>query len=199
MWQGCRKSNMNQTVPKHCCREIGTENISFTTEQSIFVEGLRICRGKMLRHLAKSLCRGPDSRQRVFAEGPDPRQRQAHSNNNYLSRAKPSAKGRPSVTPSDTTSIPCRQSLPRASPLGPRQRLFNRFWNFAFKKFFAECPWTSTRQRQSLPSAKLALGKFSIFFFFFFTPNFLLGPPTLFTTSCSNLVLFLLFLLYLVD
>jgi len=29
LWQGCRKSNMNQTVPKHCCKAIGTENISF--------------------------------------------------------------------------------------------------------------------------------------------------------------------------
>jgi len=34
----------------------------FTTRQSIFTEGLSICRGKMLGHSAKSLCRGPDPR-----------------------------------------------------------------------------------------------------------------------------------------
>ena len=72
-------------------------------------------------------------------------------------------------------SVFYRQSLPRASPLGLRQRLFNRFWKFSFKKFFAECPWPSTRQRQSLPSAKWALGKFSIFFCFF-DPKFFVGP-----------------------
>ena len=69
-----------------------------------------------------------------------------------------------------------------------RRRVF-RFWVFAegldpgpsakmflffLKKFFAECPWPSTQQRQSLPSAKLALGKFSIFFVFL--PKFFVGP-----------------------
>jgi len=63
-----------------------------TTGQSIFAEGLRICRGKMLGHSAKSLCRGPDPRQRT-ALGKDslpragPSARQAHGNNNYLPRA----------------------------------------------------------------------------------------------------------------
>ena len=93
-----------------------------------------------------------------------------------------------------------------------RPRYF-RFWAFA------EGPDPGPRQRcfyffkkNSLPSAPgPALGKDSLcrvpswhsanfqFFFVFLTPNFLLGPPILFTTSCSNLVLFLVFLLYLVD
>jgi len=87
-----------------------------TTGQSIFAEGHTL--GKE-QPSAKTLCRGPD-----------PRQRQAHGNNNFVPRAKPSAKGRPSATPPDTMSIPYRQHLPRASPLGPRQRGFNHFCNF---------------------------------------------------------------------
>ena len=103
--------------------------------------------GKELSLPCACLCRGSGTRQRVFDEGhtlgkerpsaktlcqaPDPRQRQTHGNNNSLPRAKPSAKVRPSTTPPHTTSIPCRQSLPRASPLGPRQRLF--ILNFFFK------------------------------------------------------------------
>ena len=180
---GCRRRAGARASPPLADRASLPRTWGFTegkcsgTRQRVFAEGLTL--GKE-QPSAKTLCRGPD-----------PRQTQAHGNNNYLSV-------RPSATPPDTTLIPCRQSLPRASPLGPRQRLFNRFWKFSFKKAVAECPWTSTRQRQSLSSAKLALGKFSIFFVFF-TPNFLLGPPTLFTTSCSNLVIFLVFLLYLVD
>ena len=161
-----------------------------------------ICRGKMLGHSAKSLYRGPDPRQKqpsakTLCRGPDPRQRQAHGNNNYLPRAKPSAKGRPSATPPDTMSIPYHQSLPRASPLGPRQRLFNRFWKFSFKFFLPSAPGPAL-DKDSLcrvPSWHSA----NFHFFVFLTPNFLLGPTTLFTTSCSNLVFFLVFLLYLVD
>ena len=120
----------------------------------------------MFHYQTEHLCRGPEDlpRENARALGKEslprawpsaknsPRQslsraRQAHGSNNSLPRAKPSVKGRPSATPPDTTSIPCRQSLPRASPLGPRQRLFNRFWKFSFKKVVAECPWTSTQQR----------------------------------------------------
>ena len=54
---------------------------------------------------------------------------------------------------------------------GPSAKMFL----FFLKKFFAECPWPSSQQRQSLPSAKLALGKFSIFFCFF-DPKFFVGP-----------------------
>ena len=120
---------------------------TITTGQSIFAEGLSLCRGQIIGHSAKSLCRGPDPRQRTTL-GKDslPRARQAHGNNNYLPRAKPSAKGRPSTTPSDTMYVFYRQSLPRASPLGPQQRLFNRFCNF-FLKSFAERPvtWRSAK------------------------------------------------------
>ena len=158
----------------------------------------------MLGHSAKSLYRGPDPRQKqpsakTLCRGPDPRQRQAHGNNNFLPRAKPSAKVRPSTTPPDTRSIPYRQSLPRASPLGPRQRLFNRFWKLSFKKNLCQVPLDQHSAKTVFAECQAGTRQIFIFVFVFLTPNFLLGPLTLFTTSCSNLVFFLVFLLYLVD
>ena len=115
------------------------------TRQRVFAEGLT--HGKE-QPSAKTLCRGPD-----------PRQRQAHGNNNYLPRAEPLAKGRPSATLPDTMSVFYRQSLPRASPLGPRQRLFNRFCKF-FKKILCRAPYDLALGRDSLCRvSRLALGK----------------------------------------
>ena len=123
---------------------------------------------------AKTLCRGPD-----------PRQRQAHGNNNYLPRAKPSAKGRPSATPPDTMSIPYRQPLPRASPLGPRQRLFNRFCNF-FLKILCRAPCDLALGKDSLCRvSRLALGKLKKNCFF--SPHFFWGLATVIKTLFQNL------------
>ena len=145
----CAIPNAMQDPESRQCR--GTT----TTGQSIFAEGLTL--GKE-QPSAKTLC-----------QGPDPRQIQAHGNNNYLPRAKPSAKGRPSATPPDTMSIPYRQSLPRASPLGPRQRLFNRFWKFSFKIFLpsAHGPALGKDSLCRVPSWHSA----NFHFFLFFWPQ----------------------------
>ena len=145
-----------------------------------------ICRQQMLGHSVKSLCRGPDPRQRT-ALGKDslPRARQAHGNNNFLPWAKPSAKGWPSATSPDTMSIPYRQYLPRASPLGPRQRLFNRFCNF-FLKILCRAPCDLALGKDSLCRVpRLALGK--LIFFFVFSPHFFLGLATVIETPFQNL------------
>ena len=172
----------------------------FTTGQSIFAEGLRICRGKMLGHSAKSLWPSAKNspRQRLFAEG------------QTLGKDKHTA-----------TIILCRGLSPRQRA-GPRQHHLTRLpspainlcrghyrqalgkdfltvFDFFFKKNLCRVPLAQHSAKTVFAECQDGTRQIFSFFFVFFTPNFLLGPPTLFTTSCSNLVFFLVFLLYLVD